>query len=640
MRTNCLLLFFCFFTVSFSAQTVTIPDVNFKAKLLQADLTNSIALNNANQNMKVDVNNDGEIQVSEAQSVYSLFVESSGIADMTGINYFSNLRYLVCSYNNIVTLDLGETHVEVLQCSYNANLTSINLKNGVQTIFTCCPPPPGPIPFESIATPNLSHVCLDQSEIDDGFIPGQLINAGNIYCEVNTYCTFDPGGDFFTITGNNKISVDENGCAVSQAYYSYLKFLISSEDTNSATISNSLGEYYISVPEGEYTITPILDNPTYFSISPSSVNVNFTPQSENLVQNFCITPIGIHNDLEVSVLPINIARPGFDVSYLVTYRNKGNSQQSGTITFAYDDEVMDFLYSTESISNQSSGLLTWNFTDLSVYETQSFLVVLNLNSPIETPPLITGSILNYTAQIIGLTDEYPSDNSSILNQTVVNSFDPNDKTCLEGTTIGPSEIGEYVHYMIRFENTGTANAENIVVKDVIDTSKLDLSSLIPNRGSHSFVTRINSNTVEFIFENINLPFADETNDGYVAFKIKTKSNLEVGDTFSNSASIYFDYNAPIETNTALTSIQALLQSDFEFDSNFELAPNPVSSILGIKVKSDVTITAINIYNTLGQLVFVATNPKETIDVSNLKQGNYLIRILSNKGITTSKFIKQ
>ena len=73
-------------------------------------------------------------------------------------------------------------------------------------------------------------------------------------------------------------------------------------------------------------------------------------------------------------------------------------------------------------------------------------------------------------------------------------------------------VGKEVHYLIRFENTGTANAENIVVKDMIDTTKFDINSLIPIDGSHPFVTKIsNTNKVEFIFENINLPFGDANN---------------------------------------------------------------------------------------------------------------------------------
>ncbi len=72
----------------------------------------------------------------------------------------------------------------------------------------------------------------------------------------------------------------------------------------------------------------------------------------------------------------------------------------------------------------------------------------------------------------------------------VDSYDPNDKTCLEGTTITPAMVGEYVHYVIRFENTGTYPAENIVVKDMIDLAKFDINTLIPIKGSHEFVTKI------------------------------------------------------------------------------------------------------------------------------------------------------
>ena len=259
----------------------------------------------------------------------------------------------------------------------------------------------------------------------------------------------------------------------------------------------------------------------------------------------------------------------------------------------------------------------------------------------ETPAVNSGDVLPYTATVVGATDETPADNVATLNQTVINSLDPNDKTCLEGTTVSPNMVGNYVHYVIRFENNGTANAENIVVKDVIDATKFDVSSLIPLSGSASYTTRItNTNQVEFVFQNINLPFAAGTNTGYVAFKIKTKPTLVLGDTFSNSANIYFDYNFPIVTNTTTTTIATLGNQDFEFGSVFALSQVPAKNSLTITSKKDVIITSLSIYNTLGQVVQVNTNPNETIDVSGLQRGSYFIRITSDKGSATSKFIKE
>src|SRR5690606_26333087 len=168
----------------------------------------------------------------------------------------------------------------------------------------------------------------------------------------------------------------------------------------------------------------------------------------------------------------------------------------------------------------------WNFSNLNPFESREITVAFVLNTPTATPPLNGGDVLHFTSLITGLTDATPADNTLTLNQTVVNSFDPNDKTCLQGSSISQSQVGDYVHYLIRFENTGTANAQNGVVKDVIDTNKIDINSLLALNASHSFVTRMTApNTVEFIFENIQLPFDVETNDGYVAFKIKTQSTL-------------------------------------------------------------------------------------------------------------------
>jgi hypothetical protein len=191
-------------------------------------------------------------------------------------------------------------------------------------------------------------------------------------------------------------------------------------------------------------------------------------------------------------------------------------------------------------TSQTTNTLSWDFTNLQPFETREITFTMNVNSPQETPAVINGDILAYTATITSVAvDETPTDNTFTFNQTVVGSYDPNDKTCLEGSVITSALIGQYVHYTIRFENTGTFAAENVVVKDMIDLTKFDISTLVSTSSSHSYTTRISDgNKVEFIFENINLPFDDANNDGYITFKIKTKPTLVVNDSFSNEASIF------------------------------------------------------------------------------------------------------
>jgi uncharacterized repeat protein (TIGR01451 family) len=376
-------------------------------------------------------------------------------------------------------------------------------------------------------------------------------------------------------------------------------------------------------------------------VSPSTAMVTFPASTSPFSQNFCVSPNGIHNDLEIVLIPITIAKAGFDASYKLKFKNKGTQTQSGTINFNFPDAVLDLVSSNPATSNTATNVLTYNFSNLQSFESREINIVFNLNSPTETPALNAGSILNFSASITGLADETPLDNVAELNQTVVNAFDPNDKICLEGTNLNPSKIGDYLNYKIRFENTGNANATNVVVKDIIDVSKFDIATLLMVATSHDCYTKISEgNKVEFIFENINLPFTANANDGYVVFKIKSKSNLVAGDQVSNLAQIYFDYNFPITTNTATSNFQTLGLNEFSSSKNFIISPNPTNSVLNITNFNNSIISSITIYNLLGQQMQTIINPNEIIDVSNLQSGNYIVSIKTEKATENFKFIKQ
>jgi Leucine-rich repeat (LRR) protein len=86
---------------------VYIPDANFKAALVA--------------NTEVNTNNDGEIQVSEAEAFTgSLYLYNLGIADMTGLEAFTALIGLYCGNNDLEELDVSaNTALQWFYCSYN-----------------------------------------------------------------------------------------------------------------------------------------------------------------------------------------------------------------------------------------------------------------------------------------------------------------------------------------------------------------------------------------------------------------------------------------------------------------------------------------------------------------------------------------
>lgn len=540
-----------------------------------------------------------------------------------------NLNRLVCNNNLLTSLDVDEMiSIQYLNCTDN-QLTSLNIKNGANFFE---------LYFNN--NPNLQFICADEQELED--VQNLIILWGFTNCHVNSYCSFTPGGTYYTIQGDNKFDANSNGCDASDVFFPNLKYSISDGTNSGNLISNASGNYSIPVSVGTHTITPQFENPSYFTSSPTSTTVGFPATASPFIQDFCIVPNGVHHDLEVVIIPLDPARPGFDATYKIKYKNKGTVSENPTVVFNFDDDVLDYVSSTLAPTTTSTGSISWNIGTIIPFQSGELVVTLNVNSPMETPAVNGGDVLSYTTTINGISaDEYIRDNTFPLRQIVVNSYDPNDKTCLEGTTINPTMIGEYVHYQIRFENTGTFPAQNVVVKDIIDTTKFDIATLQIVDTSHNCVTKItNPNKVEFIFENINLPFDDATNDGFLVFKIRTNPTLTVGSTISNLANIYFDYNFPIVTNTATSTFQSLANNTFNFENYVSIAPNPAKDVLNITIQKEVGIKSIAIYNMLGQLVQIITNPTNSINVSDLETGNYIVKLYSEKGEIIRKFIKE
>src|SRR3970282_504966 len=130
----------------------------------------------------------------------------------------------------------------------------------------------------------------------------------------------------------------------------------------------------------------------------------------------------VRPDLEITLLPIQPARPGFDSKYKIVYKNKGNVTQSGAVNLKFNDGVLDLVVANPVISTQNLNNLSWNFTNLKPFETREITFALNVNSPTETPAVNSGFVLAYQVKITNATtdDETPIDNTFNFDQTVVN----------------------------------------------------------------------------------------------------------------------------------------------------------------------------------------------------------------------------
>ncbi len=107
------------------AQTVNIPDLNFKAYLIN--------------NSEINTNGDNEIQISEAVSFTgTINVLNKNIVNLVGIESFVNITVLQCSTNKITSLDITKNvNLTSLYCFGN-QLTNLDVSKNIKITNLWC----------------------------------------------------------------------------------------------------------------------------------------------------------------------------------------------------------------------------------------------------------------------------------------------------------------------------------------------------------------------------------------------------------------------------------------------------------------------------------------------------------------------
>jgi hypothetical protein len=537
--------------------------------------------------------------------------------------------------NMFQAIDLSENvNLAILDLKDSYFLENINLKNGNNSLLVNSFN--GQSNFRASNCPNLETICVDDVGYASTFL-NTFISPQSIFvedCSVNS-------ANYNLISGVLTFDEDNNGCDSTQDPIIPNMLVIASDGVNEyGTFTNNIGDYTIDVPTGNFT-TSVFGLSVFYNLDPITATSNFTNLGETNVLDFCATVNQSFYDLEVLLLPITEARPGFNALYQLVYKNNGLTVVSGSVSFEFNDSQQVFVSSSENpdINNPSS--LTFNFTDLQPFETRTIDITMTTFQP---PTVNDGDVLNMIASVLPNDGDFTPDNNTYdLDQIVINSFDPNDKQVLQGSEILLEQTNDYLDYLIRFQNTGTASAINVTITDQLD-DLLDWSTVQPISSSHSYQSRItNGNFLEFIFENINLPAEQDDSsgsNGFVAFRIKPKFTVDVGDIIAGSANIYFDFNAPIITNTVSTEIvEPLSVDEIELEKAIIIYPNPNSGFFNIQLKDNVILEKTELFSLTGQKIYNSHVPTLRFDLTGYPSGVYFIRLTTNIGIVNRQILK-
>jgi uncharacterized repeat protein (TIGR01451 family) len=441
--------------------------------------------------------------------------------------------------------------------------------------------------------------------------------TGNIYFDNNQNCVFD-GTDYPLA---NYYVMATNGTSI---YYGY---------------TNSNGDYMIWAPVGTYVVTPYTST-NLTSGCTASYNANVTNGSTISGNNFSYYETPFY-DVCVSVWSPGIV-PGFNGTYYIYVTNVGNQTATGSVCITLPSPLT-FVGSNPAASSVTGNVICIDYTNL-IGGTTGFYSIDFYTPP--TLPLGTPMIACINATITNGTDVNPACNSYCYTRLVTGSFDPNDKTVSPAGQNATGDVpvaAEEFTYLVRFQNTGTGPAVNITITDTL-TSMLNPLSFEMLNASHPYTVEfINGNIIKWRFENIMLPDSgsnEPASHGHVQFRLNTMNTPMLGQVIENRANIYFDFNEPVITNTAINTFVAPNSIEELSNGIFSIYPNPAENVL--YVQSENGNSTYTIYDVSGK-VYSSTNSissNSSLDISSLSSGIYFIQCISGEEVSTIKFIKR
>jgi hypothetical protein len=402
--------------------------------------------------------------------------------------------------------------------------------------------------------------------------------------------------------------------------------------------TNAEGEYAFGTNGGINTVAlQVAPLAGFTNIAPVTQTVTFDEETTTQQIDLCLPTPEAVTDLAVQLVPVDNAVPGFDAHYHLILNNNGSVPVNGAmVTVLFNDDRLNFVTADPAFTINGN-ILTYTFN--SAAYSSSLLATLTFE--VEQPPVNIGDeTLVFTAALTGVANEStPDDNAVAISQVIVNSWDPNDILVREGSLINTAQVGDYLNYTIRFQNTGTADATNVRVENLLG-DKLDWDTFELTGGSHDFFATRNGGTVEFKFNSIHLAAesADEVaSHGYVSYRIKPKSDVGLGDIMTNDANIFFDFNPAVATNTATTEVEGVMGINDNVAVGAKVYPNPAKNTLHVGLK-DQQLQSVVVYDINGRQCL--TSATAEINLQTLQPGMYFVKVTTDKGISNYKIVKE
>jgi uncharacterized repeat protein (TIGR01451 family) len=543
-------------------------------------------------------------------------------------NSFTSINDLVCNNNLLTSLpsvpnDMYRFNIQNNNISCLLNLPNVGWLYGgsiENNPLTC-------VPNQTFYTDTLP-LCLDNDPINNpNNCPGVNI-TGYVYTDIITNCIYD-NADWRTENVPIKLYDNQNN-------FLQLSYTVNGVYSFASLLPDT---FHVKVDDTTLPVSMACGQPNNQTLHLDSANqtisnINFPVVCDTAYD--LITHSVSHNGFvfpgQLHTLITNVA------TNIIWYNMNCSSTYSGTVTLSITGPVTYVSAANGALTPQVIGnSFTYNINNFDSLTPTSFGLMLLTDTTAQAGNQICVHLeINPTP-----LDADTTNNTYDFCYQVVNSYDPNMKEVYPVNVLPGYD--DWFTYTIHFQNTGNAPAFNIRLRDTLDAN-LDINTFEMLSYSHLANIQLNGNILTVRFNNIMLP--DSTTDyegsmGYFQYRIKPLPNLPNGTQIENTAYIYFDYNAPIVTNTTQNNFDITVKTNnIKLDEvQYVLYPNPSTGIFMFNPDSyrdNKNIKTVEVYNMMGELVLSQGNTKQ-INLQAFPKGIYVARI---NGAFVTRLVKE
>lgn len=395
------------------------------------------------------------------------------------------------------------------------------------------------------------------------------------------------------------------------------------------TATNENGVYCVKLPLGEYEVGS--ENPAFWTHNcADELAVSVEQIGEAITGiDFAKVPEDAGADLWIQ-FSAAAQRRGFTNMSMISFGNHGTLPDYNRWI---ELKMPDGVYLTDASipwDQQIGNIYLWQFDTIP----PGFGGSIELTDSVGLELSVGDSVL-FHANITTFQDLDNSNDMFNLVEPIVGAIDPND------IQVSPKGFGkegfvsktDTLSYRIRFQNVGTYYAQNVYITDSLP-EQLDPNTVQVESMSHKGNWWIEDNIIHWKFLNINLPDSNRNepeSHGYVIFSVAPYEDVDPGVEIENDASIEFDFEAPLLTNTTLNTIKYL---SAEEHNTLEIFPNPMSSTSTFRLArnremfdDNVAIASYRVFDYTGKPVKSVQGLNDyqiTVDRTGLSSGTYII----------------